>query len=800
MKFKSLKSHLLIFLLVVVLQLVIVLTTILLTRHKTDLEQRSSLFLEAEQRFFTILTMEKQPFVQLSDLHSVQDAYNSLAALVIHTHLPLNTATIGKRIKLSQELHRVWEERERLHDQIASLMPKLSANIAYIHQHHLASLEEMIRNNNVLPSEEQNETFTRTATGGGTELQKIRAAIAIQNSMLKVYQVFGKLQRIPIPLDTATTFSTTIEQFYQAVNNFEDYSPDAQDGLLVEELLLNGKVFEGSFIKFVQYEGMIFDLNNQLLDNKATFITNINKARESNSARFTAVVGKIDSITSLSLLVSIILLVTLLAAGYSILRALQRTVEETKRIQTDFTFRINITDSVYEEFRIIFETLNLMGSTVQQQLDELTATQAQLEERVAKRTKELLESNIRLKEEMEAKIEQERERRILEEQLLRAQKMEALGTLAGGVAHDLNNILSGIVSYPELILLDLPENDKLRRPMEAIQSSGRRAAVIVQDLLTMARRGVAQQEALDLNALIKQFLKSPEWNTIQSAHPAVVLKCKLVGDIGIMRGSKVHLQKTIMNLLANGAEAITREGTLTITTANRYIDTPIGNYDNVKEGEYIKLTIQDSGIGISEEDMGKIFEPFFTTKSLGRSGSGLGMSVVWGTVKDHGGYIDVRSEKLRGTTFDLYFPRVRGQAEFIATEPLLDQVAGHGETILVVDDVKEQREIAALMLTRLGYSVETVPSGEAAISYVRYKKVDLILLDMIMHPGIDGLETYKQIINIYPRQKAIIVSGFTENEKVAEAQQLGTGDFVKKPYSIHDIATAVRQELDRKEA
>jgi PAS domain S-box-containing protein len=385
----------------------------------------------------------------------------------------------------------------------------------------------------------------------------------------------------------------------------------------------------------------------------------------------------------------------------------------------------------------------------------------------------------------------------LEKSLQRAQKMEAIGTLAGGVAHDLNNILSGIVSYPELLLMDLPENNPLRGPLETIQNSGKRAAAIVQDLLTLARRGVSISEIVNLNDITSEYLRSPEFDKLKAFHPLAKIQTHFETSLLNIIGSPVHLLKTIMNLVSNAAEAMPDGGEILISTKNIYIDRPLRGYDEIEEGDYVVLTVSDTGIGIAEDEIGKIFEPFYTKKVMGRSGTGLGMAVVWGTVKDHNGYINVESTLGKGTTFKLYFPVTRKQKVEAKLLNKLSDCKGNGESILVVDDIKEQREIASKILSQLGYSVKSVPSGEEATRLLEREKVDLIVLDMVMPPGIDGLETYKRIINLHPEQKAIIASGFSETERVKEAQQLGVGCYVKKPYTIEKIGLAVKAELKK---
>ena len=383
----------------------------------------------------------------------------------------------------------------------------------------------------------------------------------------------------------------------------------------------------------------------------------------------------------------------------------------------------------------------------------------------------------------------------LETKLRQAQKMEAIGTLAGGVAHDLNNILSGIVSYPELLLLDLPEDSPLREPIETIQETGKKAAAIVQDMLTLARRGVGVSEVMNLNSIVSDYLRSPEYQKLSSYHQKVTVETDLDPALNNISGSPIHLFKTIMNLVSNAAEAMPDGGEIRISTQNRNLTQSLGSGEKIAAGQYATISISDNGTGISKHDLERIFEPFFTKKKMGRSGTGLGMAVVWGTVNDHNGYIDIQTEEGRGTTFILYFPITHERSEEQKAQSSIEDLKGNGELILVVDDVREQREIASKILRKLGYQTATVPSGEAAVQYMEEKSADLLILDMIMNPGIDGFETYQRILEFRPNQKAIIASGFSETERVKKAQNLGARIYVKKPYSIENIGEAVRTEL-----
>ncbi len=395
------------------------------------------------------------------------------------------------------------------------------------------------------------------------------------------------------------------------------------------------------------------------------------------------------------------------------------------------------------------------------------------------------------------RMQAEEEKIRLESELQRAQKMEAIGTLAGGVAHDLNNILSGIVSYPDLLLMQLPEESPLRKPMRTIRDSGQKAAAIVQDLLTLARRGIVTTGVLNLNDVVSDYLASPEHAKLKSFHPRVRVEFRAQPGLLNIMGSPFHVSKVLMNLVSNAAEAMAQGGTVLIETENRYVDQPISGYDRVKEGDYVLLRVTDTGVGIAPQDRQRIFEPFYSKKVMGRSGTGLGMAVVWGTMKDLDGYIDLQSTEGEGTTFTLYFPATRKPLENKTQESVPEAQRANGETILVVDDVKAQREIASMMLSQLGYETHSVAGGREAVEYVRGHHVDLVLLDMIMHPQMDGLDTYREIAVIRPGQKAVIASGFSENERVKEAQRLGAGPYLKKPYTMEKLAVTVRSELDR---
>jgi signal transduction histidine kinase len=419
-----------------------------------------------------------------------------------------------------------------------------------------------------------------------------------------------------------------------------------------------------------------------------------------------------------------------------------------------------------------------------------------LNQLVEERTQELSETNELLQEEILEHKQAENEKKALEAQLNQAQKMEAMGLMAGGIAHDLNNILSGIVSYPELLLMDIPVDSPMRKPMETIKESGLRAADVVADLMTIARGVATSKEVLNFNTVVEEYLNSIEHRNLDSIRPSVTFKTQFDPDLLNANGSPTHIKKTLMNLVINASEAIEGSGTVTISTMNQYLDEPLRGYEDVVTGEYVMLTISDDGLGISQQDLERIFEPFYTKKVMDRSGTGLGLAVVWNTVQDHKGYINVKSSE-KGTVFELYFPTTRKQVATEKEEVPLEDYLGHGEKILVVDDEERQREIASGILTKLGYNAEVVSSGEEAIEYVKENHVDLIVLDMVMPKGINGRKTYEEIIKIRPGQKAIIASGYAKTKEVDLAQELGAGKYIKKPYTLAKVGLAVKEELEK---
>lgn len=372
----------------------------------------------------------------------------------------------------------------------------------------------------------------------------------------------------------------------------------------------------------------------------------------------------------------------------------------------------------------------------------------------------------------------------------RAQRLETAGRIAGQVAHDFNNLLAPLMAYPDLIREELSNDHPAQEYLKAMEISAAQIAAINEQLLTLGRRGHYNLVPMDLNQVVRKAVEDSK-----QVHSSIEYQINLAEDISKIMGGPAQIHRVVSNLLENACESMKDIGVITISTENnciREIGSSTGEL--IPAGEYVKLTVSDAGEGIEEAVLPKIFDPFFSSKETDRRrGSGLGLSVVHSVVQDHSGYLDLSTRVGEGTSFYLYFPTTDKCAEKAHNE----EYDGGSESILIVDDDPLQRDVSGKLLAKLGYRTTLAKSGEQAIELLSRGSYDLLILDMIMPPGIDGTETYRRALAVNPEQKVIIVSGFSESVRVTEAKSLGAGAFVKKPLTRQLIARAVRTELER---
>ena len=385
------------------------------------------------------------------------------------------------------------------------------------------------------------------------------------------------------------------------------------------------------------------------------------------------------------------------------------------------------------------------------------------------------------------------ERKQLEEQLRQTQKMEAVGQLAGGVAHDFNNMLGVIIGYAELALTNDQLEDSLRKNLQGILAAGLRSSEITRQLLAFARKQTIAPKILDLNEAVEGMLK---------------LLRRLIGediDLAWMPGARLwpikmdpsQIDQILANLCVNARDAISGVGRITIETQRAVFDNAYCNQRRgFSPGEYVMLTVSDNGSGMDKETMAKIFEPFFTTKGVGK-GTGLGLATVYGIVKQNEGFINVYSEQGRGSTFKIYLPRhIELSSQELKTGPEPQDLGGH-ETILVVEDEMLHLELVELMLESYGYQVLTASSpGEALLTANRHDgEIHLLLTDLIM-PEMNGRDLSKEITSFRPDIKCLFMSGYTNNVIVHQGILDAEVHFIQKPFSMQNLAVKVREILD----
>jgi two-component system cell cycle sensor histidine kinase/response regulator CckA len=379
----------------------------------------------------------------------------------------------------------------------------------------------------------------------------------------------------------------------------------------------------------------------------------------------------------------------------------------------------------------------------------------------------------------------------LETQLRQAQKMEAIGTLAGGIAHDFNNLLMGIQGNISLSLLDIDTDSSLAKSLKKIEQYVQNGVDLTKQLLGFARGGKYEISLLDLNQLLK------EQNLMFGrTNKDIVFENESNPDLWSVAADRGQIEQVLMNLYLNAIQAMPGGGTLRTRTENVIVDKDQYSPYYVKAGRYIRITIEDTGVGIDEKIQPRIFDPFFTTKEMGR-GTGLGLASVYGIVKNHEGFINVYSQKGHGARFEINLP---ASAKMVPNKEKPDEefVRGH-ETVLLIDDESMIVDVAQRMLERLGYKVFTARDGKEAIDvFLKHpEEIDVIILDMIM-PKMSGGETFDRIKKIKPDIKVLLSSGYSINGQASEILNRGCNGFIQKPFNLQNLSKSLRTILEEK--
>jgi PAS domain S-box-containing protein len=392
---------------------------------------------------------------------------------------------------------------------------------------------------------------------------------------------------------------------------------------------------------------------------------------------------------------------------------------------------------------------------------------------------------------LEAIAEDVTERRALEDQFRQAQKMEAVGRLAGGVAHDFNNLLMVISGYAEVMLGKLPLDHPLHQKGQAIQQAADRATTLTRQLLAFSRKQLLELKVVDVNAIVQDM----ERLVRPLIGETVELITALSPEAAHTRADAGQLEQVLMNLVVNAKDAMPAGGKLIIQTKNVVIDErdrPEQQF--IRPGNYVTLSVSDTGMGMDKETQSRIFEPFFTTKEKGK-GTGLGLSTVYGIVKQSGGYVMVQSEQGRGTIFNIYLPKVEDAVEKQAPQAPSAALGG-SETVLLVEDEESVRQLVRDTLTAKGYKVLEAESGEVGLAAAagHQGKIDLVITDVVM-PGMSGRDLVKQLALARPEARVLYLSGYTEDAIVSDGSIESGTAFLQKPFSLQNLSRKVREVL-----
>jgi len=378
----------------------------------------------------------------------------------------------------------------------------------------------------------------------------------------------------------------------------------------------------------------------------------------------------------------------------------------------------------------------------------------------------------------------------LKRKLALSARMEELGIMAGGIAHDLKNLFNPVLSYPDLIAERLPPESDLKGPVKRIKKAAAQASELVQNFLSLARRGRLELAPLDLNEVATVYSQSMGCKTLQDRFPRARLKIELAEGLPPVMGLAPQLNSVLMNLVKNGCEAMEEGGEIRVSTYARRLTAPYRGLQQIPRGDYAVLKVEDSGKGMSSEEVRRLFTPFASGKDMGTSGTGLGMVVVAGVIEDHRGYIDVKSEPGRGTSIMIYLRALEVKPEGQARLP------GNGERILVIDDSADDRRDLTRQLTSLGYEVVGAADGEEALRYLRHQSADLLVIDLMLDNE-NGVELYRRIQEVIPGIRCVLISGGLDHQARENAFALGITGCLDKPATEADLARVVRAELDK---
>ena len=764
--FKSLRSKLRVMLFLLALIIPLMLLNYSMSRASAKLDKTYTTLVKVSEHFVDNIASELSAIGNPFEFKNLEVRYQHLSTSCLQCHRQQPSKIIEERSSLLNQLHHNQVTGVSLRETLTRHLDTLTSSVKYIHEHHIASMKNFLSRNQLqedaYPGDTIGEKYTEVSA---PELDIIQETVYIQHSLADVMRIFYMLKDSNNPIELEDEFFKHMALFYTAINDFESYSLDAQDGLLVEELLEFGRKFELSFKALIYSIEEERTLLNQLQENQQSITLTLSAISSQTKQARDQYKKYLHLIAYVSFFFTTLLILFLLWHGNAIIQTINQIVKDTNRITDDYKYRIEDTGKKEEEFQILSNALNSMAQN--------------LDDRIVK-----------LNKEVELRTEAERKRAETERTLQRAEQRSAIGTLAGGIAHDFNNLLTAILGNINIATYCLPPDHHVYNNLVDAEKATKRAHKLTNQLLTFSKGGGPVKET----ASIEEVIRESAFFILHGSN--VDCRIDIPDNLWLATIDKGQIGQVIQNLTLNADNAMPDGGTITIRCRNFTADE---HSTILPKGEYVQVSIKDQGIGIAEQDIPKIFTPYFTTREKGSTkGNGLGLAIVDSIISRHGGHIEVETSFGEGTTFTFYLPASSANAHK-QEEINGDILFGEGR-ILVMDDESMILEVMKRSLPSIGYSVETADSGEQALQMFdeaakRGQPFSLVIMDLTIPGGMGGKETAERLLAQYPDAILLVSSGYAEDPIMTDPEAYGFKGALQKPYALRELSHLLHKLL-----
>ncbi len=888
MFFRSIRIKLYLILTLLAAILALLLGNYLANKKVREWDQAYSRVIELNNKLSYHISQEMNSLAETGGLGHLTEQHEQLDRSWLEC-LGKKTDLIEKRAVFLSKLSHNKDNTLQIETDVSHLLNELTDSVSYIHQHHIATLKNLLNRNKVQEeSDLDGKPFRKSATGSAPELDIIKQTVALQHHLAVLSGNFYSLGTTPDPMQFQAEFRRNIDSFFKATTTFEDYSLDAQDGLLVEELLESGRTFEQLFTTLIGLEKERRVLQKNLQDNHKVMIAALSRVEKKIRAKRDSLKKQIVLLGRGSFLFVALLIMLIFLRSREIIRSLNGIVLETERIQDDLSYRIQEDPTAATEFQVVSHALNAMTQNIDSQTRKLheeivVRTQAEHDlttekERLAVTLRSIGDAVITT--DIEGKIvfinkvaEQltgwsnedaqgkpspdvfniinektgqkcaspvsrvlelgrivgftnhtaliardgtqksiadsgapirDRESKIvgvvivfrdvshekkLAEELVKIRKLESVGVLAGGIAHDFNNILSAILGNIELATYRVKKDAKAVSLLSNAQKATKRATKLTQQLLTFSKGGDPVKETTSLPKLITE---SADF-VLHGSH----VSCDYIfqNDLWMANVDSGQVGQVIQNIILNAKHAMPEGGRIHIHCDN-VEDAASESLLSIHEGNFVRITIQDTGVGIPQEIIDKIFDPYFTTK---QEGSGLGLAICYSIINKHDGHITVQSSPGKGTLFTIYLPAEPSTDITVAKQQKL-RPAVKAARIMVMDDDEMIRNLVQMQLSTLDHETILVVDGKQAINKYQElqdsgKPVDLVIMDLTIPGGMGGQEASQQLLQLDPEAKIIVASGYSNDPLMANYRKYGFCAAVAKPFDLAELRKGIDSVL-----